>query len=95
MLRKAEDYTQEKKKQQTPASNSKIYEILPIILIIKISLNKLIVKGPPKFKTTSKNHIILILGNSLNKPLFKIELRECDRSYIIFAPANMPGDVNP
>lgn len=63
--------------------------------IIRISLNKLIVNGPAKFKTINKNHIILKKGIVLNTPLFLTKLRVCLRSYIILAPLNIPEEVKP
>lgn len=66
-----------------------------IPLINKISLIKLIEKGPPKFIIISKNQNIDKVGIPLILPLFKIELREWLRSYIILAQANIPGDVVP
>ena len=45
-------------------------------IIKKISLIRLEVKGPPKFITIKRNHIIVKLGLILVRPLFKIKLRE-------------------
>jgi len=64
-------------------------------LINKISLIKLIEKGPPKFIIINKNQNKDKAGIVLILPLLIIDLRECLRSYIILAQENMPGDVIP
>ena len=83
------------KKQTIPIRSLQPQEILIILLIINISLNKLMVKGPAKFRTININHIIVNNGAALNTPLLLTRLRLCLRSYIMFAPLNIPEEVTP
>lgn len=62
---------------------------------MNISLNKLMVKGPAKFKTINKNHILVKKGVILRTPLLLTRLRLWLRSYIMFAALNIPEDVTP
>lgn len=63
--------------------------------ISRISPSRLYVKGPPKFATININHNILKNGQYMRNPVLIKYLRECDRSYIIFAPANIAEEQNP
>jgi len=51
-----------------------------MLIIRTISPNKFSVKGPPKLPIIRIAHIILKKGETLNNPLFNINLRECLRS---------------
>jgi hypothetical protein len=66
-----------------------------IELISKISLIKLIEKGPPKFIMIKKNQNRDKAGIVPILPLLIIDLREWLRSYIILAQENIPGEVIP
>ena len=63
--------------------------------ISRISPNKLYVKGPPKLATIKTNHTILNIALLFNRPELKKNLRECLRSYIILAAANIPDEQTP
>lgn len=52
-------------------------------------------KGPLKFIIANKNQIKLKKGTQLKFPLLNNKFREWERSYIVLAPANIPGDTSP
>jgi hypothetical protein len=60
-----------------------------------ISLKRLSVSGPLKFIMRRLNQNNVKAGLLARVPLFKISLRECLCSYIIFAPANIPEETRP
>jgi len=70
-------------------------EITANLWIIKISLKRFSVKGPPKFSTMIINHHKVKWGFSDKDPLTIIILREWVRSYNILAPLNIPEEVTP
>jgi len=59
------------------------------------SPKRLYVKGPPKLATIKINQKILNNLLLFNNPELKKNLREWLRSYIIFAPANIPEEHTP
>jgi len=59
------------------------------------SPNKLYVKGPPKLATIKINQKILNILLLFKSPWLKKNLRECLRSYIKLAAANIPEEHTP
>ena len=83
------------KKQIAPIKSLHHQDSLIKALIIKISLKRLMVKGPAKLSIASRNHIILKKGINLRTPLLFTRLRLWLRSYIILAALNIPDEVTP
>jgi hypothetical protein len=82
-------------KDKTITLQTKIFNILTKLRIRIISPTRLKVKGPPKLATMSKNQSIANIGEVANPPPFIKYLRECDRSYMVLAPKNIPDEQTP
>ena len=83
------------KKHIIPAPTARAKDIESAAATRWISLKRLIVNGPAKFKTIKMNHREVMAGMVAKIPLFEIRLRVCVRVYNKFPPPNMPEDVNP
>jgi hypothetical protein len=76
-------------------ANQKTFLHKKTLMINIISPTKFKVKGPEKLHTIKMNHHDPNIGEITKLPLFNISLRECLRSYLIFAHANIPEEQSP
>ena len=78
-----------------PSKGVNIIDLVNVVVIRVISLNKLIDGGAAMFAAVNKNHHIVIMGLIVINPLVKNILRVCVISYERFAMINRADELNP